>query len=161
MGSGKTTIGKIVAAFLNRPFTDTDLLIEVKTGKKVSEIFRRKGEAFFRREESLILIALQNAPAGVIAVGGGMVLSPFNREILRRGIWFHLKVSVPVILSRIGNATGRPLLKKGTKRDEVERLLRSRGPLYDLAPNQIDTDGLAPDTVAEAIAQKIRRGNFR
>lgn len=161
MGSGKSVVGRALAITLGRPFYDTDLLIEGKTGKRIAEIFRQKGEAFFRSEETRCLTALQSVPPGVIALGGGMILSYENRQILQREIWFNLRVSPAAVVARIGSRLGRPLLKKGVKREDIERLANQRRPFYDLAPNQIETDGLAPEAVAETIAKKIQRGRFR
>ncbi len=160
MGTGKTTVGKLVANQLGVLFVDTDRLIEQKLKSPIATIFKKKGEFFFRGEERLVLLQLSSLILSVIGLGGGMVLDYLNRVILNRGIWINLKASPATIMKRISGQKTRPLLGKKVKRDEVEKILQQRRPYYDLAPCQIETDGLAPDAVAGLIVNRIHEKNI-
>lgn len=156
MGTGKTTIGKLLAARLNRPFLDTDHLIESKLKLSVQQIFTKHGEDFFRHEEYLALQSLNGLRPHVISLGGGIVLRYANRLILQQGVWINLNSSPARILQRTANSRRRPLLKSANKRETIEALLKARAPYYALAPHQIDTEWLHPGAVVDRIVKFAR-----
>ena len=134
MGCGKTTIGKLVSKRTGMPLLDMDALIEEQVGMKISQIFAELGEAHFRTLETALLRYLvehpQNPPP-VISTGGGVVLRPENRELLRRlGFVVWLNVSPRSLLHRNIRAANRPLLQTGNPADTLHRLWEVRSPLY-------------------------------
>jgi len=157
MGSGKSTIGPLLARRLNVPFTDMDRLIEHELNMPIKKIFTKKGEFFFRSYETHVLVKLQHRRDQIISVGGGVVLRYANRTILKKGLWINLDCTPAVILKRVGNKTKRPLLGRKIKREHIESLFRLRRPFYDLAPYQIDTGTLSPQAVVEKIVRIIKR----
>jgi len=112
MGVGKSTVGRRIAAALDRPFRDTDAEIEQRSGRAVAEIFATDGESVFRTLESVVLSALvKHQSPSVIAAAGGVVLSPVNRTMLAdAGLVVWLKAPVEVLLGRVRNGTHRPTL---------------------------------------------------
>jgi len=155
-GSGKTTVGQIVAAQLGLSFLDADAVLEAKELRTISDIFADLGENWFRDREELILTELASDGPVVIATGGGAVLRRSNRERMRRGGWVvWLRADVETLWQRLENdpATSerRPDLAGGG-REEVEELLRVREPLYhECAHFEVSTAGRSPDVVASDI----------
>jgi shikimate kinase len=150
MGSGKSTIGPILANALGYGFVDIDRSIERSTGKTVSSIFRDDGEERFRSLERDLVAGVSTQPRLVVALGGGTVVDPDTLRILRTtGILVYLKVAPEQITRRVANRGDRPmLLDAGGKRlgdaelrERVERLYRLREPLYALAEITLPTDG--------------------
>lgn len=162
-GVGKSTIGKLVADRLERPFLDLDRLIEQTAGQSISELFRARGELFFRELEARSLEILAEAlisgqaAAGVVALGGGTCERPANREWIRRsgrGVW--LQAPVDVLVRRIkqdGKSKGqRPALTGLGSRAELEALGTQRAANYAACADfTLDTDGLGPAEAAEKI----------
>jgi shikimate kinase len=149
-GAGKSTVGALLAERLGTEFTDADGVIEQRAGKSIAEIFADDGEAAFRRLEEETTAALLRRP-GVLALGGGAVLSAGTREALQghRVVW--LRVGVPSALHRVGLDTARPLLL-GNVRGRLIKLLGERKPLYDeVATARVDTDETSPEDVVEHI----------
>jgi len=134
MGSGKTTVGRRLAALLDRPFVDADQALEDRAGRTIAEIFEANGEDAFRDLETDVLTWLLAAPApGVIASGGGVVLRATNRERLGADgvtvVW--LDASPAFLASRIERKAHRPLLAGDAPvRDVLDRLHAERAPLY-------------------------------
>jgi shikimate kinase len=149
-GSGKSTVGALLAERLSLPFTDVDEVICARVGKPVAEIFADDGEAVFRAFEEATTAELLAEP-GVLALGGGAVLSEDTRKSLagHRVVW--LQVSVPHAVKRIGLNEARPLLL-GNVRGRLLQLLAERTPLYAAAATEVvDTDGQTPEQVVESI----------
>jgi shikimate kinase len=157
-GSGKSTVGAILAERLGVGFADVDAAIVQRAGKPVAEIFADDGEAVFRALEEEVTAELLDRP-GVLALGGGAVLSPRTRAALRgrRVVW--LRVGLPAAVKRIGLDTARPLLL-GNVRGRLLALLNERAPLYaEVAGEIVDTDERNAAEVAEQIvAQAAPRG---
>lgn len=154
MGTGKTTVGKRLAKHLNWDFIDTDAAIAEISGMNIPEIFRRHGETRFRSEEKVLVKRLLEREKCVISTGGGTPLSPENWEMLSQvGFIISLYADIDTILERIGGSSERPLLKAG--RDENERLLLSRQPIYNKADLTIDTTKISIDEVVEKILYNI------
>lgn len=154
MGVGKSTVGRLLAKKLLIPFMDTDELIAQKCRMTIERIFAERGEAFFRDQERSLLKNLRRIKPHCVSLGGGIILNAANREIFREGLWINLKATPATLMARLTGATGRPLLGGPFNREKIDTLLRQRRPYYDLAPIQIETDGLSPDAVAETILKK-------
>ncbi len=149
-GSGKTTVGAVLADRLDLPFHDVDAVIAERVGKPVAEIFADDGEAVFRAFEETTTAELLALP-GVLALGGGAVLSPATRASLRghRVVW--LRIGLGAAVKRVGLDTARPLLL-GNVRGRLLTLLNERAVLYaEVATETVDTDALTPDAVADLI----------
>ena len=131
MGSGKTTVGRLLAQGLHYEFVDCDAEIERRAGVRVAMIFEVEGEAGFRDRESQVLEELTRRRRVVLATGGGAVLRPGNRALLReRGIVVLLDASAAEVARRTQHDTSRPLLNTPDRRERIESLLAERGPLY-------------------------------
>jgi shikimate kinase len=159
MGSGKTTVGKLVASRLGCGFSDTDDEVELNACLTVREIFERSGESVFRHAEAEALSALM-AVGGprVVAVGGGAVLSEANRQVMRRDatvVW--LRTRAGTLTERVGTGEGRPLLaSEGHVQGRIAELNDERGALYEtVAHVVVDTDGLSPESVADAVVHAV------
>jgi 3-dehydroquinate synthetase/shikimate kinase len=149
MGTGKSTIGKLLAARLDTEFIDTDAEIERRAGRSVSWLFAERGEAAFRRLEREVLSGLGNEGGRIIAVGGGALLEEANRQLVRGATIVCLVAEPTVLMDRISASEERPLLRG---EHDVYELLERREPVYGRYP-QVDTTGAAPDEVADRVAQ--------
>ena len=157
MGSGKSTIAGLLATTLALPCIDLDHRIVRSAGKPISAIFADDGEEVFRAMESEALAALADEPASVVACGGGIVLRPENRAVLKQlGTVVYLKVTAGEALARIGDAETRPLLAGAGGALAATSLLSAREALYgSVADITIDTVGRSPDQIAETVANEI------
>jgi shikimate kinase len=153
MGTGKSTVGALLAARWGWPFVDLDARIEQQAGATIAELFSRDGEDTFRDLETAALKATAGEGLQVVAVGGGAVKRPENLQLmLEAGAVVCLRASAETILERVGEAASRPLLANaGDKRAEVLRLLAERAAFYDQATFSVETDGCAPSQVASRI----------
>lgn len=160
MGTGKTTVGYILASSLKRTLIDTDQMIEEKTGLTVSQIFEQHGESYFRDLESEEILKLkQNRPGSlVIATGGGAVLRGHNLKILsENGIIIALTASPCAILRRISKTNQRPLLAGEGAAEKIKTKLREREQYYRHCSFQLDTTGRTPQQVAREIIASIKK----
>ena len=152
MGSGKTTVGKVLADFLGCPFMDLDDLVVKKAGKSIPDIFAQDGELAFRELEAQILrktVAKYAESTAVLALGGGAVLAPASAALLHeKTVCIYLRATLETLLARLeGETAGRPLADAS-----LADRLASREPLYEKTAHVIvDTDGLSPDEVADEI----------
>ncbi|NMI00018.1 shikimate kinase [Pseudonocardia acidicola] len=151
-GSGKSTVGKVLARRLGVSFTDIDVLIEQQIGKTIAEMFTQDGEDAFRAlEREVVARALQEAD-GVLALGGGSVLAASTREALRGHRVVSLKVGLADGLRRTGMSTARPLLAGVNPRATFKALLDARAPLYrEVATVEVDTVRRSANQVATAV----------
>jgi shikimate kinase len=142
MGSGKSTIGNIIAKRLNREFQDSDHYIEKRTGVDIARIFDIEGEQGFRDRETSALQELLGKNSHVIATGGGSVLRNENRQLLRQnGFIVFLDTSVNQQMQRLRRDKKRPLLQTENPRERLQELLLERRPIYlDLADLSVKTD---------------------
>ncbi len=156
-GTGKTTVGRLLAERANFNFADADDRVEAVTGKTIAEIFATEGEPSFRDRESAALAELCARPTMVIATGGGAVMRPANRDILRAsGFVVWLQVSPEIAWARMerdpATRARRPNLTATGGELEVRSLLATREPFYrELADFTIASDTLSPESVADAI----------
>ncbi|MCH8105143.1 MAG: shikimate kinase AroK [Proteobacteria bacterium] len=156
MGSGKSTIGKILAKNLNRDFQDSDHFIEEKTGVDIARIFDIEGEDGFRERESKALKDLLSQTNQVIATGGGSVVSKRNQALLKsKGYIIFLDTSAIQQMYRLRRDKKRPLLQTDNPLQRLEQLLVERRPIYlDLADLAIKTDRrVARKLAADIISQ--------
>lgn len=142
MGSGKSTIGNIIARRLNREFQDSDHFIEKRTGVDIPRIFDIEGEQGFRERETCALQELLGESNRVIATGGGSVVRPENQQILKQhGYIVFLDTSLKEQMHRLRRDKKRPLLQTADPRARLESLLKERRPIYlDLADLVVKTD---------------------
>jgi len=163
-GSGKSTVGRLVADRLGRPFHDTDEYVVACSGKSIPAIFAEVGEQGFRALEGQALLALAKGPPAVIATGGGMVLAAANRRLMAQtGLVIWLQVSPDIALARLKRDTTtfteRPLLSRGDPYQRLATLHRERLEQYREATVAIPTDERSAAQVADAVvAVAISRG---
>lgn len=151
MGSGKSTIGAILADRLSHQFFDTDVLIEQISGRSVTELFAQSGESTFRQLETQVLSELSSYVRKLIATGGGIVVTPENWGHLRSGIIIWLDVPVAVLCARLANDTTRPLLT-GDLESKLNALFSDRSPLYSQADLHIKIAGHeTPEEICDRI----------
>ncbi len=152
MGSGKTTVGPLVAARLGWKFLDADDVIEAEAGMTVAEIFVRHGEAAFREREHATIARLAQTGALVLALGGGAIEDPATRDLLLAApgtLLVHLEVELATTLKRCsGTEQARPIL---ADQANLASRYQRRLPLYRMAHVSIKVDALTPEQVAEAI----------
>jgi len=152
MGSGKTTVGRIVADALGCPFVDLDQEIVRKTGRSIPQIFESDGESTFRILEKKALeqtISKYSETTAVLSLGGGTVTVPGAVKLLQeKSLCIYLKATVETLRARLdGDTAGRPLAD-----DLFAERLAKREPLYEaVAHITIDTDGLSPEQIADEI----------
>jgi len=154
MGSGKSTVGRIVAEKLGCRFVDTDALVVERAGAPISRIFSERGEAAFRELEAQVLLSLSSARGSVIAAGGGAPAQPRNRQFFLDARTFHLRVSFRSVRERTAEDTDRPLLSQND--DVVRRLYEGRLAAYEELGEPVETDGRTPLDVAEEIILLLR-----
>ncbi len=157
MGAGKTTIGRQLAAALNRVFEDSDHEIVRRTGASIPLIFDVEGEEGFRRRETQVIEELTRGRELVLATGGGAVLSPHNRAVLaERGFVVYLNASIEQLFKRTARDRNRPLLQTENPRARIEEILRVRDPLYrEVADLVVDTDNRSVRSVVQQILRQF------
>lgn len=160
MGTGKTTIGKMLAAMLQREFIDTDVFIEGREGKTVTQIFEELGEAASRNMEMEVAGELGQKENLVISTGGRLLLEPANVEALKRsGEIFCLTASPETILERVGGDTlhTRPLLNVADPKRKIMELLAQRQSGYSQFET-VSTDGKQPEEIAAELLLLYKDG---
>ena len=152
MGTGKTTVGRLITARQHWRFVDTDRIIEQRQGKSISAIFADEGESAFRRLESALCRELRGWQHMVIATGGGIVLDPANREnLVEAGLVVCLEAPPEEIAARLVHVTDRPLLAGPDPISRIKELLAARASAYGALPYHIDT----AERPAQAVADEI------
>ena len=152
MAVGKTTLGKIVAKKQELKFIDIDASIEKKNSMTIKEIFKKKGEKFFRMEEEKEVLKSLEKNNCVIALGGGAFMNKTVREnILKNAISIWLSVDIKTLNQRIKWNRKRPLLKEENNQKKITELYAERKNIYKLANHQIACDKLSKENIAEKI----------
>lgn len=157
MGAGKSTVGRLLAAGLGRPFIDTDALIAECEGMSISEIFRRRGEDGFRAVETEVLRTVLRTPSAVLAFGGGAVLRPENRAALRRDslvVWIH---TAPDAAWKRASGAGRPLMESLTGREAFRDLCTRRMRFYAATTDLMVSGEKSPESIARHIHEDIHQ----
>jgi len=157
MGSGKTTIGKLIATHLNLPFRDTDQVIEEDSGKSVSEIFLEDGEDSFRAIEKSVLRKELLSDDTILALGGGAPMSIDAQSALRAiaSPVIYFDISLSSVAPRIGFNRDRPLLLNNP-RGQWELLMQERRPIYEsIADTVIDVNGKSEMDIVDEILMVI------
>lgn len=160
MGAGKTTVGRLLAERLDRPFCDTDAMVEAETGRRVADIFADDGERVFREHEAEAVRHVAALHGQVVAAGGGAVCTPGNATQLRMtGELVLLDADPSVLAERVGRGNLRPMVAGAE--DVAERLAdlrRRRDADYaDAAHHTVHTDGKTPEDIVEEILQWARQ----
>ena len=152
MAVGKTTLGKIVAKKQELKFIDIDASIEKKNSMTIKEIFKKKGEKFFRMEEEKEVLKSLEKNNCIIALGGGAFMNKTVREnILKNAISIWLSVDIKTLNQRIKWNRKRPLLKEENNQKKISELYAGRKDIYKLANHQIACDKLSKKNIAEKI----------
>ncbi len=152
MGSGKTTVGRRLAKLLGIPFIDTDSLVEKKAGMTAAEIFAASGEQRFRELETAALAKAVQAPAAVIAAGGGLPAQPENAPLLAGRTVVYLEVPLDVVRRRTKGDTSRPLLA----RPDLASLYEARCRIYaGVATVTVDAASDDAEAVARTVADRL------
>lgn len=157
MGSGKTTIGKMVAAELGLEFHDCDQDLEKTTGASVNLIFDVEGEAGFRERETQLLSDLSELQGVLVATGGGVVTREENRKILcRSGLVIWLRTSIAQQIERLSHDKSRPLLQTPDREETLNKLALDRDPLYrEVADIVFDSPNRNSRYAASALCKQI------
>ena len=152
MGSGKSTVGALLADALGCPLLELDALLAAKAGRSIPEIFAADGEAGFRRQEATLLrqtVERYSASTAVLSLGGGALENPASARLIReKTLCIYLQASVDTLRERLsGTEDARPLLA-----GDWEALLQLRLPTYEKTAHvTLDTDGLSPDQIVDEI----------
>jgi len=154
MGTGKTSVGRLLAKKKNLNFVDLDELIELKERRRIVDIFAKDGEPYFRKVEKKALKEVAGQKKFVVACGGGIVLDKENIEVMKKsGILVCLTAAPKEILKRVSVNTGRPLLNVKDPAGRIEVLLKMRAPYYTQVDKTIDTTALSIKEVVEKISR--------
>ena len=155
MGAGKSTVGALLAEAWGVSARDTDTDVEALEGRSISDIFLDSGEAHFRDLERKAVAEALATHDGVLSLGGGAVLDPATRDLLRGHRVVFLKVGLAEAVKRVGLGSSRPLLL-GNVRSRIKALLDERTPIYEsVATLTVDTDGKEPAEVVAEIREEL------
>lgn len=157
MGTGKTAVGKALAVHLGMKFVDMDDIIEEREGMKISDIFEKKGEPYFRHAEKSVAkdIAIQSGL--VVAAGGGAIVDEENvKNFKSSGIILCLVATPDKIFERTKDHIHRPLLNVSDPKEKISELLAKRAEYYARADYRIDTTDLSVDEVAQKIISLLK-----
>lgn len=156
-GTGKSSVGRTLAARLARPFVDTDVLLVRRFGKTIAEVFRDDGEAVFRAAEREVVAEACAGVHQVISLGGGAPVDPISRNIIRDRNWVvRLEASPETILHRLRTGPGaeeRPMLAGPDPLGRIQSLLAAREDAYSIADVVVSTEGRSVDDVAAEILE--------
>ena len=157
MGSGKSSIGKLLAKKLNIPHYDLDKTIESNEKMSISKIFDIHDENYFRKLESAALKEYSKKNKFVISTGGGCILDENNQKILKSGLVIYLKINLDAQYERIKNRSHRPLLNNNNIRETLKILDTSRGKMYEGISNiEVDVSNLDKEHVLSSIMNELK-----
>ena len=151
MGSGKSSIGSLIAKKLKLDFIDVDKQIEKELGISISKIFEVKGENYFRKIEEKIALELLKSNQGVISLGGGAFMNKIIRkEVIKNHVSFWLRWNEEVLISRIKNSKKRPLAYNSSENELID-LIKKRSNIYSKALYEIKCDKLSKNKIVKKI----------
>jgi shikimate kinase len=164
MGAGKTTVGRRLAARLNRHFLDSDEEIEKAAQMTIPEIFEQRGEPEFRAGETRVIARVLKDEGVVLATGGGAFVNPETRALVKAeaiSVW--LKAEVDILFERVSRRSNRPLLKTANPRATLEKLIKDRYPIYaeadvTVVSRDVPQEVVAGDVVDAILAYLKRQG---
>jgi shikimate kinase len=157
MATGKSSVGKALAARLGYAFVDLDALIEAEAGMPIAQIFATQGEERFRALESRMVEQVASRDASIIATGGGAIVNPRNLEALKRsGVVIALSARPEAILARVGTGVDRPMLWGGKPLERIRLLLAERAPAYAKADLTVDTTEQSIEQVVDHILTALQ-----
>lgn len=155
-GSGKSTVGKKLAAKLNLEFVDSDQEVETAAGMSISRIFETLGEAAFRDGERKVIARLLREPCRVLSTGGGAFMNEETRSLIKKdGLSIWLKADFDVLLERTSRSNDRPLLKKGDPATILRDLMTTREPVYALADLTVLSDNVPIETTTQSVIDAL------
>ena len=162
MGSGKTSVGKILAKKIGRQFFDTDQEIIRNENLNISQIFDKHGENYFRELEYKVLTKLKNNTESIISTGGGIVLKKENIDIMTdNGIIIFLNIDVKTQITRIKNKKNRPLLDSNNLKDDLKNMKNCRDKIYEsIADYIVDVSETTKYKVIESIQMYLNEKNI-
>jgi len=156
MGTGKTSVGRVLAELLGYRYVDLDDQVVAQTGQSVSELFARHGEQYFRELESAALSGIAGEEGLVVATGGGVVIANRNRQTMREsGLIVNLTAPREVIRERLGDDDTRPLLQGTDPDGKITRMLAERESFYADADMRVETAGRNVADIAREIADRV------
>lgn len=156
MGSGKSTVGRHLAHILNRKFIDTDTLIEEREGLTVNEIFKDKGEKYFRKIEKELIADLMQTEDQVISLGGGSIVDDENRKLIKKQAFLITLIADPKdLFDRVKRRKNRPLLKGKDQLETLEELWEKRKPAYMDSHLQVDTTDKSISSIAREVMKSL------
>ena len=156
MGSGKSSIGRLLAKKLKLPHYDLDKIMEIDQGMSISTIFQKHNEEYFRNLESITLEKYSKLSSFVISTGGGAILKEKNQKLFHDGCVIYLKISLDAQYERIKNRSHRPLLDKKDVKSELKILDNIRGKIYENVSNiEVDVSNLDKEDVLSSIINKL------
>ena len=157
MGSGKSSIGRLLAKKLHLPHYDLDKTIEHNEGMSVTDIFKKYNEEYFRDKESVTLEKYSRFKEFVISTGGGAILRDKNQKIFTNGCVIYLKISLDAKYERIKNRSHRPLLEKNNAKVTLENLDKTRSAIYEKVSDiEVDVSNLSKEDVISTIIDKLK-----
>ena len=161
MGSGKTSIGKILAKKISLPFYDSDNDIEDKLNIKISGIFEKYGESWFREQEEKICNDILQKEKFVLALGGGAITNKLIRDnIAKNSLLVYLKTDENILFERLKNDKSRPLLKGTNFKKQINSILKDREKLYSESDIIIENNANDIEAVVEEIISLIKKVNY-
>jgi shikimate kinase len=157
MATGKSSVGKKLAALVNYEFVDMDALIEAEEGMSIPEIFTTRGEPAFRALECRMVERIAERSRCVVATGGGTIVNPKNLEVLKRcGVMITLTANERTILRRAGEGDSRPMLQGENRMERIRTLMKQREPFYAQADIILDTSSLRINQVVRRLAERLQ-----
>ena len=162
MGTGKTVVGRKLAKKLDRIFIDMDKAIQDRQGRSIEDIFKIKGEYYFRELETNLLKEIIQRDDLVVATGGGTLLTRKNVHLANKGgTIICLSANPMVIFNRLKEDNKRPLLLKKNKLEEIKNLLKKRNEYYNQLTWQVDTSELSVEEVADEIINMLGKKDYQ
>ena len=156
MGVGKSTVGRRLARRLNLPFADGDIEIEAAAAMTVSDIFAELGESEFRAGEARVMKRLLEGPRMVLATGGGAILNPDTRDLLKeRAVTVWMRADLNTVVQRVQRRDTRPLLRGRDPLKALKAMAEVRYPVYATADLTVDVTGGAHAQAVEAIVSAL------